>query len=143
MSSPFSTIEAFNTAADGPTEGAIYTFANAPVLNNIALIASVGIFCWFIVSTYATHSKPPAINKSLDHLSSFIVIGLLSLVVADYRRPANVEQTAQRTTAQTAIAQSSQPSRRAAPLGLLGIISMGLPSRAKGRKGRYLRNRQR
>mgnify|MGYP001043572039 CR=1 FL=1 len=142
MSSPFSTIEAFNSAADGPTEGAIYTFANAPLINNIALLASVGIFCWFIISTYTAHAKPPAVDKSLDRLSSFIVIGLLSLLAAEYKPSARTEQAVQNTTqskTQIAVAQSSM---RAAPFGLLGMVSMGIPAfrRSKKRKERYSRS---
>jgi len=145
MSSPFSTIEAFNSAADGPTEGAIYTFANAPLINNIALLASVGIFCWFIISTYTAHAKPPAVDKSLDRLSSFIVIGLLSLLVAEHEPSARTEQAVQNTTqrkTQIAVAQSSM---RAAPFGLLGMVSMGIPAfrRSKKRKERYSPSRSR
>ena len=58
MSSPFKTIEEFNAAADGPTEGAIYTFAHTPIVNALALLVSVGIFVWFIIKTYDTRSKP-------------------------------------------------------------------------------------
>jgi len=141
MSSPFSTIEEFNNAIDGPTEGAIYTFADKPMLNNIALLVAVGIFVWFIIKTYATHAaraEPSGLDNSLNRLSSVIVIGLLSLVAADYRQASRPEQPAQRQ--QTGVLQSS---RRAAPLGLLGMISMGLPPfrhakirHAKNRKGR-------
>lgn len=123
MSSPFSTIEEFNSAIDGPTGGAIYTFANAPIINIIALLVAVGIFIWFIVAAYTTHAEPPAVDKSIERLSSFIVIGLLSLVAADYSRSVNSEQTTH-TSVPTRIAQ---PTRRAAPLGLLGMVGIGLP----------------
>ena len=63
MSSPFSTIEEFNNVLDGPTEGAIYTFANSPVINIIALLVAVGIFIWFMVATYTTHADP---SSSMD-----------------------------------------------------------------------------
>lgn len=138
MSSPFSTIEEFNSAIDGPTEGAIYTFANAPIINIIALLAAVGIFVWFIVATYTTHAKPPSVDRSLERLSSFIVIGLLSLVAADHSRSVHREQTlAQDRTVQTRTiqARASQSSKGLAPLGLLGMVGLGLPSlrRSKAR----------
>lgn len=137
MSSPFSTIEEFNAAIDGPTEGAIYTFANTPIVNILALLVAVGIFVWFIVATYNTHATPPAatLDRSLNHLSSFIVIGLLSLVAADHRQ-VNPDKRAE-----TAPQASSQVSQRV-PLGLLGMVSVGLPTfrRTTKRRKRLARN---
>ncbi|MEM8502957.1 MAG: hypothetical protein AAF716_07365 [Cyanobacteria bacterium P01_D01_bin.1] len=140
MSSPFSTIEEFNAAIDGPTEGAIYTFANAPAINMIALIVAVGIFVWFIVASYTTHAEPPSVDKSLERLSSFIVIGLLSLVAADYSRSIHSDQT---TTASTP-ARAAQSTSRAAPLALLGMVGIGLPSRrrSKAHPGGSVNNKQ-
>ncbi len=134
MSSPFSTLEEFNSAIDGPTEGAIYTFANAPVINMIALLVAVALFVWFIVSAYTTHAKPVTVDRSLERLSSFIVIGLLSLVAADYPRSVRSEQTPQAAVPTRTV----DSSRRAAPLGLLGMVGLGLPgvSRSKARSGR-------
>ena len=135
MSSPFSTIEEFNGAIDGPTGGAIYTFAKTPIINHIALVVAVGLFVWFIVSAYSTHREPGVehaadngVDKSLKHLSMFIVAGLLSFVAAGHRyssRPeANVERTAQ-SVPQT---RSYQTASRRVPLGLLGMMSVGLPT---------------
>ncbi len=137
MSSPFSTIEEFNGAIDGPTEGAIYTFANTPIVNILALLVAVGIFVWFIVATYSTQVPSPAttVDKSLNHLSSFIVIGLLSLVAADHRQTVRPEQTTQ-VIAQPSVFQSSG---RAAPFALLGMMGIGLPSRRQKRKKRLAR----
>ena len=142
MSSPFSTIEEFNNAVDGPTEGAIYTFANSPVINTIALVVAIVIFVWFIIASYTTHAEPPTVDRSLERLSSFIVIGLLSLVAADYSRTAHHDQT------QASVpAKAAQSARRAAPLGLLGMAGIGLPGlhrdskSAKRRKKRGSRSR--
>ncbi|MEL6776929.1 MAG: hypothetical protein AAFO06_06705 [Cyanobacteria bacterium J06597_16] len=132
MSSPFATLEEFNNAIDGPTGGAIYTFAGAPIINVLALLAAVGIFVWFMIATYTTHAEPPAINKSIDRLSSFIVIGLLSLVAADFKPSAQAGQESQapQATHRTTLIQLS---RKAAPFGLLGMIGVGLPlGRSKG-----------
>lgn len=138
MSSPFSTIEEFNGAIDGPTEGAIYTFANTPIVNILALLVAIGIFVWFIVATYSIHVPSPAttVDKSLNHLSSFIVIGLLSLVAADHRQTVRSDHTTQ-ATAQPSVLQSSG---RAAPFALLGMMGIGLPtSRRQKRKKRLAR----
>lgn len=137
MSSPFSTIEEFNGAADGPTEGAIYTFANTPIVNTLALLVAVGIFVWFIVATYSTHVSSPTttVDKSLNRLSSFIVIGLLSLVAADHRQTARPEHTTQ-ATAQPSVLQSS---RRAVPFTLLGMMGIGLPTSRRQKRKRLAR----
>ena len=126
MPSPFSTLEEFNAAIDGPTEGAIYTFAHTPAINAIALLVSVGLFIWFIVATYSTPHELPSVDKSLNRLSSFIVMGLLSLVAADQLQHTHqTRRSAQPATPQTALAQS----KRAAPLALLGMAGIGLPLR--------------
>ena len=137
MSSPFSTLEEFNGALDGPTGGAIYTFADKPALNNIALIVSVGLFVWLFVKTYtspAGSSAPESsIDASLNRLSSFIIIGLLSLVAADYRQQGRPDIVTRQVDA-TRMEGVRHSSRRAAPLGLLGMVSVGLPSLRASRK---------
>lgn len=138
MPSPFSTLEEFNAAIDGPTGGAIYTFAHTPAINAIALLVSVGLFFWFIVATYSTHHELPTVDKSLNRLSSIIVIGLLSLVAADQLQHANQNrQSAQQETPKTRLAQSS---RRVAPLALLGMTGIGLPKLRRGKSQRRKRS---
>ncbi|MGD1857183.1 MAG: hypothetical protein ACFB2W_23360 [Leptolyngbyaceae cyanobacterium] len=136
MSSPFSTLEEFNAAIDGPTGGAIYTFANAPAINAIALVVSVGLFIWFIVATYSTHHELPTVDKPLNRLSSFIVIGLLSLVAADQLQQTNQNRQSAQETPKTRLAQSS---RRVSSLALLGMASIGLPLR-RGKSQRRKRS---
>ncbi|MEM8809367.1 MAG: hypothetical protein AAGF01_25375 [Cyanobacteria bacterium P01_G01_bin.38] len=128
--SPFTTLEEFNGAIDGPTGGAIYTFANTPAINNIALLVSVGLFVWFIARTYAPHNHLPKIDRSLNSLITLITVGLLSLVVADARHRPQSESYAQ---------QSDPPSRllhlsRRLPLGLLGLASLPTFRQAKNRR---------
>ncbi|MGB7484546.1 MAG: hypothetical protein WA901_00025 [Phormidesmis sp.] len=171
MSSPFITIEEFNSATDGPTEGAIYTFANSPAINAIALVVAVGVFIWFLVATCMTHAQPPAVNppvinppathppaidpsaidpsainppatnnevnKSIDRLSSFIVIGLLSLVAADYRQSARSRPTAQ-SVVSSSVAHKDLVHKNLAPLGtgLLGMVGIGLPGDERARRAR-------
>lgn len=141
MTSPFSNLEEFNAAIDGPTEGAIYTFAHTPAINNIALLVAVGLFIWFIVATYATNHEVPSVDKSLNRLSSFIVIGLLSLVAAEQLQQSqrNRQYTHQEAPPATRLAQAS---RRAAPLALLGMTGIGLPLRRgkSQRRQRLYRN---
>ena len=137
MTSPFQTIEEFNGAIDGPTGGAIYTFANSPAINNIALIASVGLFIWFVVSTYATHHELPKMEKSLNSLITLIVVGLLSLVTHDFRHQT---QSVQANDAESRPALMAKRSLQT-PLGLLGMVGIGLPNfrgaKAKRKKRRY------
>ncbi|MEM9945676.1 MAG: hypothetical protein AAF810_06385 [Cyanobacteria bacterium P01_D01_bin.36] len=130
MSSPFSTIEEFNNVLDGPTEGAIYTFANSPVINIIALLVAVGIFIWFMVATYTTHADPSSsMDQSLNHLSTFLVVGLLSVITAAGSY-ANRSPRAEQPMAQHKSTLSSGYGQAAGkiPLGLLGMVGVGLPS---------------
>ena len=131
MTSPFSTLEEFNAAIDGPTGGAIYTFAHTPAINAIALLVSVGLFIWFMVATYTGGHHLPSVDKSLNRLSSFIIIGLLSLVAAE-----QFQQTHRHKPVQEASA-FAQTSRRAAPFALLGMAGIGLPRRSQRRKRAY------
>jgi hypothetical protein len=121
MSSPFSTIEAFEGAADGATEGAIYTFANSPAVNVIVLVIGVGLFCWFIVKTFSTHADLSGMDKSLNSLSVLLVAGLLSLPGVVHRQgSASIQATAARP--ETVVAQSSVR----APVGLMGLLGLGV-----------------
>lgn len=131
MTSPFQTIDEFNGAINGPTEGAIYTFANSPGVNNIALLVSVALFIWFVVGTYSPHHSLPKLDKSLNGLSSAIVVGLLSLVAADFRQPPGEIKTAamhRSAIHRLAIAplSNSNPRQSSIPLGLLGMMGVGL-----------------
>lgn len=140
MSSPFSTIEEFNGAIDGPTEGAIYTFANTPIINTLALLVAVGIFIWFIAATYSTHVEPPSatVDKSLNRLSTFIVVGLLSLVAADHRQAVRPDRTVQ-ASLQTSVQSPRRSLEQLAPFGLLGMLGIALPTRRRQKKQRRKR----
>lgn len=137
MSSPFQTIEEFNGAIDGPTGGAIYTFAGSPAINNIALVVSVGLFIWFAISTYATRHPLPKIDKSLNSLITLVVVGLLSLVANDFRHQPQSAQANNSEPRQALMAKRSLQ----APLGLLGMVGIGLPNfrgaKAKRKKRKY------
>lgn len=135
MTSPFSTLEDFNAAIDGPTGGAIYTFAHTPAINAIALLFGVGIFIWFIVATYSTSDHLPAVDKSLNRLSSFIVIGLLSLVSAEQLQHNKTQPSVQEANTERLV----RSSKRAIPLTLLGMLGVGLPRRRSQRRKRPYR----
>ncbi|WP_017300006.1 hypothetical protein [Nodosilinea nodulosa] len=129
MSSPFSTYAEFEGAVDGPTGGAIYTFANSPAVNIIALLIGVGFLIWFIVRTFSTHYEVPAVDRSLNHLSAFIVAGLLSLTGAAYQQTVQPNQPAEAMTQ----AMTHRPGTPAT-LGLLGLLGVGLPGRQRRSK---------
>lgn len=134
MSSPFDTYEEFEGAIDGPTAGAIYTFAHNPTINVIALLIGVGLFFWFLARTFKSHYDLPIADKALNHLSTFIVAGLLSLVGLEYRQ--SVPPNHQPTASQPEVV-APQPSAKSA-LGLLGLVGVGLPARQRARrKGLY------
>lgn len=133
MSSPFSTLEEFNGAIEGPTGGAIYTFAGSPAINGVALLVSVGIFLWFMVKTYSTvHSETSGIDKSINNLSSFIVVGLLSLVTVDQFQQTSVREQVSSKSPRSSLVRTA----KRAPLALLGVVSLGVPSR-RSRRQRY------
>ena len=138
MTSPFDSIEAFNGAIDGPTEGAIYTFAANPAINNIALLVAVALFVWFIFATYTTRHELPKVDKTLNSLSALFVVGLLTLVSAEYRKNPDALKTA-------GVQQERQAltSRRSVqiPLGMLGMVGIGLPRFGK-RNQRRLSDRR-
>lgn len=132
MSSPFATYEEFEGAIDGPMGGAIYTFAHTPTINAIALLIGVGLFVWFLARTFKSHYDLPIPEKALNHLSTFIVAGLLSLAGLEHRQSVQPQQPAPR-----AEAVSQRPTSKAT-LGLLGLVGVGLPLRQRQRrKGLY------
>jgi len=133
MASPFSTLEEFNGAIDGPTGGAIYTFADKPAINNIALIVAAGLFIWFIVKTYSGNHDIPVVDKTLNRLSSFIVAGLLSIMAADHIQQTHQSERSPEMASQSRLYQSS---RRAATPGLLGMAGMVLPTFRQGSQRR-------
>ena len=139
MSSPFTTIEAFNNAADGPTEGAIYTFAQAPIFNYIALIVAVGLFVWFIIKAYGSHATSPDVKQSNNHLLLLLIAGLLSSFAADIKpsiRPSKIQRS-YRTLSYPKI-PASQRTANLFSLGLLGMVTPGGTSR----RGSAIRKRR-
>lgn len=117
--SPFSTLEEFNQAAAGPTEGAIYTFAQSPVIISIAIVVSALIFCWFIYTTFTVnHSSTEPETRSPVHYGVMIIAGLLSLAGGLY--------SSQRQPQQEARAQPTTPAPqpKQTPVVLFGLTSL-------------------
>jgi hypothetical protein len=137
MSSPFSTIEEFEAAIDGPTGGAIYTFAHMPVVNAIALLIAVGLFIWFVICTFSTRYEESSGERSVQNLTMLILAGLLSLVGVEH--PQNQTQT-HATTHQMPQATAMRQSRQN-PVGWLGLVGLGGARlrRSAHRKGRNRR----
>jgi hypothetical protein len=131
MSSPFSTIEEFEGAIDGETAGAIYTFAANPGVNAIALLICVGLFLWFMVSTFSTRYTPSSMDKSISHLSVLLVAGMLTLLGMEQPRPGSQSDP---VAASSQVTSDRRPSP--VPVGLLGMLGLGLPTAAQ-KKGRY------
>lgn len=128
--SPFETIEEFNGVVDGPTEGAIYTFAHTPAVNMIALLVSVGLFIWFIIGTYSSHHNVPSkMDKSLNSLVMLVTVGLLSLVSVEFRQSPRPIPTAETS-------ESTRAGHRAQgiPALLLGLTGIGAAQRRPRRR---------
>jgi len=124
MSSPFSTIEAFEGAIDGPTGGAIYTFAHVPIVNAIALVIAVGLFIWFMVYSFSTRYEGTSAEPSLQNLTMLILAGLLSLVGVEQ---SHTQSRTQAATQEATPVATSRPAIRV-PVGLLGLVGLGSSS---------------
>ncbi|MEO1620432.1 MAG: hypothetical protein AAFU53_05285, partial [Cyanobacteria bacterium J06632_3] len=96
------------------------------------------IFLWFMVKTYTTmpDEKPSSMERSLNHLSSFIVIGLLSFVGAEQLKQPSVTEQAQQIESRSRLANAAKH----APMALFGMMGLQLPS---GRKSKYRRRQYR
>ncbi|GAB4376841.1 MAG: hypothetical protein Kow00121_24710 [Elainellaceae cyanobacterium] len=138
MSSPFQTIEEFNQATEGPTGGAIYTFANNPALIGIAIIASVLLFCWFIYASFTVKAEQEKVSNPVN-LSVLIVAGLVSLASSLFpgHTDSAKEASARRETRATASAPHHQT-----PFALLGLAGLGAASSQQTRRLRRRKTRQ-
>lgn len=136
--SPFKTWEEFEGAIDGPTGGAIYTFADRPALIAIMLVVAALLFVYFLyaafhISAGESTAKPPGT------LAMLIVAGAASAMTSLYEgltdQPAS--QQARRGGEVTRLAQSSPRHLPAALVGMAGLL--GGTKRSKS--GRRVRRR--
>lgn len=130
MSSPFQTLDEFKQAADGPTEGAIYTFANNPGVIGVALVVCVLPLLWFIYASYTTKAESSESDSAMN-LSVLIVAGLASLFGSLSQGDSHTAKEAQLRRDRTTV---SAHHRQAAPIALLGMASSALPLFRQGRK---------
>lgn len=131
MSSPFQTIEEFKQAADGPTEGAIYTFANNPGVIGVALLVAVLPLLWFIYASYTIKPDRPETHTSVN-LSVLIVAGLVSLFGSlNHGDSQSAREAALKRDSRTPISTNHRP---LAPIALLGLAGGALPLFRRSRK---------
>jgi len=131
MSSPFQTLDEFKQAADGPTEGAIYTFANNPGIIGIALLVSVLPLLWFIYASYTIKPDRPETHTSVN-LSVLIVAGLVSLFGSlNHSDSQAAREAALKRGTGTTVSTNHRP---LTPIALLGLAGGALPLFRRSRK---------
>ena len=139
--SPFATWEEFEGAIDGPTGGAVYTFADRPALLGIATVVSALVFVYFIYASF--HIKSGDTSAEPPHaLGLLLVAGAASAMAGLYEGFVDQKPT-QHTSRSGQVSRMSNSSRKL-PAVLLGMTSIaGMSAKRKRTKGsrRRLRNR--
>lgn len=132
--SPFANWAEFEGAMDGPTGGAIYTFADRPALNGIALVVGALVFIYFLYSTFHTkYNDEP--HPSPTSLGAVILAGMVSLASAVYDGYAakEVREASTRRSQTESIANG----QRQMPAFLVGLVGLGAaPSALRKRSKR-------
>jgi hypothetical protein len=129
--SPFANWAEFESALDGPTSGAIYTFADRPALNGIALVVAALVFIYFLYSTFHTkYNDEP--HTSPTSLGAVILAGMVSLASAVYDGYAakEVREASTRRSDTEAIAKG----QRQMPAFLAGLVGLGAAAPSAQRK---------
>lgn len=127
--SPFQTWEEFEGAIEGPTGGAIYTFADRPALIGIMVVVAALIFLYFIYASFHISSGESS-AKSPTVLSALLIAGAASALTALYE--GFTEKEAPRQAGRSQEAGQVTKSTRAMPAALFGTV--GLASVAKRKK---------
>ncbi len=127
--SPFNTWEEFEGAIDGPTGGAIYTFADRPALIGIMVVVAALVFLYFLYAAFhisSGESKP----KSPTTLGLLLVAGAASAMASLY------EGVTEKTSVQQASrsGEVSQPTKQSRKLPFAMIGMTGLASVVKRKK---------
>lgn len=137
--SPFQGWEAFEGAIEGPTAGAIYTFADRPVLIGIMIVVAALIFLYFIYASFHI-SSGRSTPKSPPVLGLLLVAGAASAMTSLYEGV--MEREAGRQTARSVPSQVAAPTARKMPLAMFGLTGVvGLTGRRRPRQRRRLRHR--
>jgi len=133
--SPFDSWEAFEGAVDGPTGGAIYTFADRPALIGITIVVAALVFLYFIYASFCIKSGNSN-AKSPPVLGLLLATGAASAMASFYEG----------VTERGAVQQASPPGQsrltkqaRKVPVALLGMT--GLAGVSGRKRPRRLRNR--
>jgi len=138
--SPFKTGEEFAGALDGPTGGAIYTFADRPALIGIMVVLSALIFLYFIYASFNVKAGEST-AKSPEVLGVLLLVGAASAMMSLYETVKGPNP--RRASARQEMAQTRSENSPGAVPALLGMTSLaGLSSRRKRRQRprKYLRN---
>ncbi|MEL6383748.1 MAG: hypothetical protein AAFQ89_15090 [Cyanobacteria bacterium J06626_18] len=133
--SPFETWEDFEGAIDGPTGGAIYTFADRPALIAIMIIVAALVFLYFLYAAFHISSGESS-AKSPPTLGLLLVAGAASAMATLYEGV--VEKTSvQHASRSDEVSQPTKQSRKL-PLAMIGMT--GLAGVVKRKKpGRRIR----
>lgn len=134
--SPFKTWEEFEGSIDGPTGGAIYTFADRPALIGIMVVVAALVFLYFLYASFHI-SGGQSTAKSPTTLGLLLVAGAASAMASLYEgvTERNGVQQANRS------GEISQPAKqsRKAPLAILGMTGLaGVSQRQRGSRRRRI-----
>lgn len=133
--SPFKTWEAFEGSVDGPTGGAIYTFADRPALIGILVVVAALVFLYFIYASFHI-SNGASSAKSPTALGMLLVAGAASAMASLYE--GFTEPTVRQTSRSEAVSQPTRQSRKA-PLAMLGMTGLaGLSQRQRTSRRRRI-----
>lgn len=130
--SPFQTWEEFEGAIDGPTGGAIYTFADRPALIGIMIVVAALAFLYFIYASFSI-SGGKSTAKSPPVLAMLIVAGAASAMASLYEgfTERGAVQQASRSGETSQVAKQSSK----VPMALLGMTGLaGLSGRKRRTK---------
>lgn len=122
--SPFQSWEEFEGAIDGPTGGAIYTFADRPVLIGIMLVVAALIFLYFLYASFHI-SGGESTAKSPSTLGLLLVAGAASAMASLYEG-FNEQNRVREAARPGEVTQVSETSRKlpAAMVGMMGMVGV-------------------
>ena len=130
--SPFKTWEEFEGTIDGPTGGAIYTFADHPALIGIMVVVAALVFLYFLYAAFHISSGESS-AKSPPMLGLLLVAGAASAMASLYEgitEKAPVQQASRSGEVSQPVKQSLKlPFAMIGMTGLTGIVKRKKSSR--------------
>lgn len=136
--SPFQTWEEFEGAIEGPTGGAIYTFADRPALIGIMVVVAALVFLYFIYASFHI-SSGQSTAKSPTVLGMLLVAGAASAMASLYEGFTERGTTQQAARGQE-VSQVTETSRRL-PAAMVGMVGLFGASKRKKSNRRIRLNR--